>query len=199
MIGIVDYGAGNLFSVQKALNYLGVENSLITDGNTDWNYDGVILPGVGSFGFAMEQIRQRKLEKPLQKWLLSGKPFLGICLGIQLLMTFSEESPGCTGLAFFPGTNHKFTAGKVPQIGWNQVQNSHSRLLRPGLGNDPWFYFVHGYYVVPEKVEVVSASGDYYQSFPAVMEKGHIFGVQFHPEKSGTNGLKLLKNWVDLC
>jgi len=199
MIGIIDYGAGNLFSVQKALDYLDVDNRIILHGNEDWSVDGMILPGVGSFGFAMGQIRQKKLEQPLKKWLSSGKPFLGIRLGLQLLLESSEETAGCAGLGILPGISKKFTTGKVPQIGWNRVEFSGDHLLARGMESSPYFYFVHSYYAVPSQKKQIAGLSDYQVLYPSVLQSGHIWAVQFHPEKSGRNGLKLLKNWVDLC
>ncbi|MDZ7260646.1 MAG: imidazole glycerol phosphate synthase subunit HisH, partial [candidate division KSB1 bacterium] len=159
----------------------------------------IVLPGVGAFGAAMEKLKESGFYESVREWLLSNKPFLGICLGMQLLFEESLESEGIKGLGLFRGKCLRFQKGKVPQIGWNQIKiERHSRLLE-GIEDGSFFYFLHGYYVAPKNGDIVVATTDYGITYPSILEKGHIFAVQFHPEKSGEKGLRLLQNWVKLC
>jgi imidazole glycerol-phosphate synthase subunit HisH len=148
----------------------------------------VVIPGVGSFENAMQNINDSGLIEPVMKWVAEGNPLLGICLGMQMLFDSSEESPGVKGLGLIKGTSTKFRSGKVPNMGWLET-----RYLKEEKRK--WFYFVHSYFVVPENKGVVVATAEYYQDFPAFVWQDNIMGVQFHPEKSGTDGLELLKNW----
>lgn len=199
MIGIVDYGAGNLHSVQKAFDFLEKESKILKSPEGWGNIQHLVLPGVGSFGFAMQRIQEKKLKKPLIEWIESGRPFLGICLGFQLLFESSEEFPGIEGLSIFKGTCRRFTGKKVPQIGWNDIHVARSVEWIQEIGNGEFFYFNHSYYVVAEEEEVVVATSCYNVEFTCIAGKGKVYGVQFHPEKSGRTGLKLLQNWAERC
>lgn len=201
MIGIVDYGAGNLGSVRKALQFLGFEATVIAGPEGLSDADRLILPGVGSFGYAMDQIRTRRLFEPLRHWLESGCPVLGICLGLQLLTESSQESPGAAGFSVFKGNCRKFLSGKVPQIGWNSLKIRRVDGLFSGIGEGEFFYFANSYYPAPdnEDTECVLAVSDHGVEFPVSFRKGDVRGVQFHPEKSGPAGLRLIENWVKRC
>lgn len=204
MIGIVDYGAGNLRSVRKAFDFLGFESRRV-GGGADAGLDGIgrlVLPGVGAFGAAARQLREQDLFDPVKEWLAAGRPFLGICLGLQLLFESSEESPGEPGLAAFRGTCRRLREKKVPQIGWNTVTARSGGDVPPllrGLPSEPYFYFVHSYFVAPEDEGLVAGQTDYGGPYPAIAGRGRVWGVQFHPEKSGALGLRLLENWVRQC
>ena len=200
MIGIVDYGAGNLRSVKKALDYLNVENVIIRS-QADFHEDieRIILPGVGAFGAAIETIKAKGLYEPVADWLAADNPFLGICLGMQLLFEDSLEDEGMKGFGVFQGDVPQFTQGKVPQIGWNQVRQAGQTPLFDGIEDDAFFYFLHGYYVNPKEPDVAIAETEYGITYTSAVKKGHIYGVQFHPEKSSSVGIQLLKNWVTLC
>jgi len=200
MIGIIDYGAGNLRSVKKAIDFLHIENVIIqSQADFTEHIEKVILPGVGSFGAAVETMKAKKLYAPVAEWLAADRPFLGICLGMQMLFGESEESPGVKGFEVFHGNIPQFTQGKVPQIGWNQVQHTSPAPLFEGIADNAFFYFLHGYYVNPESSDVTIAATDYGITYTSAVQKGRIYGVQFHPEKSSDVGIQLLKNWVALC
>jgi glutamine amidotransferase len=199
MIAIIDYGAGNLKSVKKAFDYLNFDSRVTSNSKELTEVDKVVLPGVGAFGAAVEKLQESGFYEAIQDWLRSNKPFLGICLGMQLLFENSSESPGVKGLAIFKGENLRFNSGKVPQIGWNQVQiQCRSRLL-DNIPDSSFFYFLHGYYISPANLDLITATTKYGVNYPSVIENGNIYGVQFHPEKSGNVGLKLLRNWIYLC
>lgn len=198
MIGIIDYGAGNLLSVKKAFDYLGVESKIITDRKEFNNLDRVVLPGVGAFGAAVNKLKSSGFFPLIQEYLTQDKPFLGICLGMQMLMESSEETPGIEGLGRFKGDNKRFTQGKIPQIGWNQIEKQKESQLLKGIPEGAFFYFVHGFYVAPQEEEVTAATTEYYIHYTSMVESGPVAGCQFHPEKSGDNGLQLLRNWVQL-
>lgn len=199
MIGIVDYGAGNLRSVQKAFDFLGMKNQIMTSSDDFKRMDRLVLPGVGSFGYAVKKICQRNLYDPVKDWLQKGRPFLGICLGLQLLFESSEESPGAKGFSVFQGKCCRFQTQKVPQIGWNDIQIQKENPFFKGIEDREFFYFVHGYYVLPKQKTDVLALSRYGQEYTSAAARGRVFGVQFHPEKSGTKGLRLLRNWGRLC
>jgi imidazole glycerol-phosphate synthase subunit HisH len=199
MIAIIDYGAGNLNSVKKAFDYLKVENEVVSHIEGLKNIDRMVLPGVGAFGAAINQLKKAGMFEFVQDWLLAGKSFLGICLGLQMLFENSAETEGIAGLAVLKGTNLRFNQGKVPQIGWNQIKAQRPSPLLQGIEDDSFFYFLHSYYIAPQQEDVVVATAEYHITYPAVIQKGKVFATQFHPEKSGTIGLKLLKNWVELC
>ncbi|MFH1066896.1 MAG: imidazole glycerol phosphate synthase subunit HisH [bacterium] len=192
-VGLIDYGRGNLRSVEKALERVGARVQRFQNGNFD-GAEALVLPGVGAFGDAMRNLEERGLIEPIKKWLREGRPFLGICLGYQLLFERSEESPNVAGLGHLPGAVVRFpsTVGKVPHMGWNEVQ-WHNERLRAELPNPSFFYHVHSYYpplVAPEwKVCETEYNG---VRFVSGIGKGKIWAFQFHPEKSQENGRKLL-------
>jgi len=203
MIAIVAYGAGNISSVRNALQKLGVESKATCDPQEILAAERVILPGVGSFGFLMQSLRKKGLDKAIMQSIRKGTPFLGICLGMQALFEESEESPGVAGLGVFGGKVVRFRKGKVPQIGWNEVVPSGRSIgnLRNEKGNSAMFdngyaYFVNSYYCAPADSSIVAATTDYYGDFASAVQKGNITAVQFHPEKSGDWGLGFLKRWA---
>ena len=204
MIAIIDYDAGNIKSVEKALQFLGQEAVITSDRETIMNSDKAILPGVGAFGDAMNKLRERDLEEVIHDFVDTGKPFLGICLGLQLFFEKSEESPETTGLGLLKGTITKIptevngVSQKVPQIGWNNiVVNPESKLLA-GLGENPYVYFVHSYYLKAENSDEVAATTEYGVKIDCAVEKGNVMATQFHPEKSSEVGLKILSNFINL-
>jgi len=199
MIAIIDYGAGNLRSVKKAFDYLNVASEVITKPGQLAGAEKIVLPGVGAFGAAVQKLCDSGFYKAIRDWINLNKPFLGICLGMQLLLETSEETPDVKGLAVFMGENLRFKTGKVPQIGWNQVQYQCKSSLFEGIPNGSFFYFLHGYYLSPIDRGVILATTEYGIEYPSAMASGNIAAVQFHPEKSGAPGLKLLENWVKLC
>jgi imidazole glycerol phosphate synthase glutamine amidotransferase subunit len=199
MIGIVDYGAGNLHSVQKAFAFLEKNSTILEHPSELDNIERLVLPGVGSFGHAMREIEMRTWLAPLKEWLADERPFLGICLGMQLLFESSDESPGQAGFSIMDGNCRKFAVNKVPQIGWNDIRITNMSSLFDGIESGDFFYFVHSYHVVPENCDVVYAGTSYGCEYPSVVGRGRVLGVQFHPEKSGDKGLQLLKNWVERC
>ncbi len=195
MISIIDYGLGNLMSVQNALRFLGAESRIISKPAELRDADAIILPGVGAFGDGAKGLE--KFRKPLIKSLNSGTPFLGICLGMQLLFEESEESPGVKGLSYFTGSVSKLkTNFKLPQIGWNQIQTSESSKLFKNIPNNSYVYFVHSFAPAPLNNEIISATCNYGPEFTAAIERGNIFATQFHPEKSGAVGLQILRNFL---
>jgi len=199
MIGIVDYGAGNLLSVMNAMEYLNVECRLVRSVEDTKGLHGLILPGVGAFEPAMNMLRSKKLDKAILAWFAKDKPFLGICLGLQLLFERSEEAPGVNGLGLLKGDVVKFKGERVPQIGWNRVAVKRGSRLLAGTGRNQFYYFLHSYYITPKEKGIVSATTDYGIQYASAIEKGNALAVQFHPEKSGDAGLKLLSGWVKMC
>lgn len=199
MIAIVDYGMGNLRSVEKACEHAGLTVKLSADPGLIRSAAGVILPGVGAFGRAMTNLQQAGLVEPLQEKALSGQPFLGICLGLQLLFAGSEERFGgknVPGLGVVPGFVRRFPPGlKIPQIGWNQLTVAKFDPLLAGVGNHAYVYFVHSYYVEPEDPNWVLTRTDYGLSFASSISRGLLYGIQFHPEKSSAVGMLILKNF----
>lgn len=204
MITIINYGLGNLRSVQKAFEFLGHEAELTSDQVKISRADHLVLPGVGAFGAGMRNLRQAGLIDPIQDYLGSGRPFLGICLGLQLLFTESEESfdakdSSPKGLGFFPGKIRRFpTTVKTPEIGWNSLQEVRETPLLKGVAPGDYFYFVHSYYAGAESDEYVLAKAEYGLAYPAIVGRGLVFAVQFHPEKSSGLGLKILDNFARL-
>jgi glutamine amidotransferase len=199
VIAIVDYGAGNLRSVQKAFDHLGVSSQVVRSRAELGSAERLVLPGVGAFGTAMEKLKTSGLLEGVEEWLGSGAPFLGICLGMQMLLEDSAESEGVAGLGFLKGSCLPFREGKVPQIGWNQLTVQKGSRLLQGIDDGSFFYFLHGYYVDPQETEVVTATTEYGVRYPSVIERDNVAAVQFHPEKSGELGLRLLENWVRSC
>ncbi|MBQ9531517.1 MAG: imidazole glycerol phosphate synthase subunit HisH [Eubacterium sp.] len=200
MIAIIDYGAGNLQSVKKALDYLGCESVITNNKEVIESVSHVILPGVGSFGDAMDSIRERGLEEVIKNAASGEKKFLGICLGLQLLFEESEESPGVKGLGIFKGSIVKIPENpglKVPHMGWNSVDIKQADGIFKDIKNDSYFYFVHSYYLKDAKKNIVAACADYGVNIQCAVQKGKVCATQFHPEKSGEIGLKLLKNFTE--
>jgi imidazole glycerol phosphate synthase glutamine amidotransferase subunit len=198
-VGVVDYGGGNIRSLVKALESLGVSPRLLTSPACFGGIDLLVFPGQGSFGDCMEKLEARGLVAPLREWLDAERPFFGICVGYQLLFEASEESPGCAGLGVFQGKVVRFpdSALKVPHMGWN------SALLRDKddpawahLGEHPFFYYVHSYYPQPADRSLVAATTEYGVEFAAAIRRGPLLATQFHPEKSQKAGMQLLKNFL---
>ena len=201
MIAIIDYGAGNLQSVKKALDFIGAE-SVITDNPETINAcDKILLPGVGSFGDAMDSMIQKGLVETVKQNAVSGKPFLGICLGLQLLFEESEESPGVNGLGIFKGKIKKFSPDmrlKIPHIGWNSLEIRQKDTLFKGIPENSYVYFVHSYYLHAEDENEIATVTNYGIDFHSAVGKENIFATQFHPEKSGDVGLQILKNFASM-
>ena len=198
-LGLIDYGSGNLRSVTKALESVWSEIQRISTGPIPQDLDALVLPGVGSFGDSVNQLHRRQLFDPIRTWLEAGKPFLGICLGYQLLFEHSEESPDIRGLGVLAGEVRRLTGPqmKVPQIGWNTVHWSAQTLQQfPELPADPFVYFVHSYYPVPVDSKVVAGTTDYGGRFASAIARDGLLATQFHPEKSQTAGLKILQTFV---
>ncbi len=199
MIGIVDYGAGNLKSVMNALEYLGVRHLLINDPRRLRRVERIILPGVGAFGSAVKKLKISKLFEPVIEWLRVDRPFLGICLGLQLLFESSEEAKGIRGFGIFKGCIRRFRRYKIPQIGWNRVEIVRNSLIFDSTKDNPFFYFLHSYYLTTKEKDAVIGVTEYGVRYASVINRGNIYAVQFHPEKSGRAGIQLLKNWVEKC
>lgn len=201
MIAIIDYDAGNIRSVEKAMHYLGQEVEITREKDRILRAEKVILPGVGSFGDAMGKIRQYGLEDVIRQVVQKQTPFLGICLGLQLLFEESEESPGVKGLGLLKGKIRKIPGGnglKIPHMGWNTLElKGNGRLFR-GLPPEPYVYFVHSYYLEAQDRDIVKAETSYGTRIDASVEKGQVFACQFHPEKSSSVGLAILENFVKL-
>ena len=201
MIAIIDYDAGNLKSVEKALLFLGQESVVTRDPETILGADKVILPGVGAFGDAMEKLHRFGLVDVIRQVTAAGTPFLGICLGLQLLFRSSDESPGVEGLGVLDGEIVSIPPKegyKIPHMGWNSLKIREGARLFQGIGQDPYVYFVHSYYLKADHPEDVAATTEYNVPIHASVEHGNVFACQFHPEKSGDIGLQILKNFCDL-
>lgn len=199
MIGIIDYGMGNLRSVQKGFSRVGYEADITSDPKTVSGCNGIVLPGVGAFGDAMDNLREAELVDPIVKAVSDGVPLLGICLGLQLLFSESEELGVHRGLDFLPGRVRRFPEGqRVPQIGWNQIQIKKETPLLAGVPDGAFFYFVHSFYVDPSRNGDAIALTDYGIDYISIAGEGHVFGVQFHPEKSQDAGLKILSNFGEI-
>ena len=201
MIGIIDYDAGNIKSVEKALIYLGEEPVVSRDPEILKKADKVILPGVGSFGESMANLHRFGLVSVIQDMIKEGKPFLGICLGLHLLFESSEESPGVDGLGILKGKIKKIPPApglKIPHMGWNSLELQNNGRLFRGIPQDTYVYFVHSYYLEAEEPEIVKAVTQYGTCIHASVEKDNVFACQFHPEKSGGTGLKILENFAKL-
>ena len=201
MIAIIDYDAGNLKSVEKALIALGEEVIVSRDSSEILQADKVILPGVGSFGDAMNNLDRFGLVDTIKNVVAKDTPFLGICLGLQLLFKESEETPGAEGLNLLPGKIFKIPAKegfKIPHMGWNSIEIKPQAKLFKDIPNQSYVYFVHSYYLQADDEDIVAATTEYGVKIHAAVEKDNIFACQFHPEKSSTVGLQILKNFVSL-
>jgi glutamine amidotransferase len=197
MIAIVDYGMGNLRSVQKAFQKVGAEAVVTDEREAIESARAVVLPGVGAFGDAMTNLRSQGLVKVIERVVERSTPLFGICLGLQLFFQESEEMGLHQGLGFFPGRVRRFDVGlKVPHIGWNQVHIRRQSPLLDGLAGGSYAYFVHSYYVEPTEDDSVLATTDYGLDFASIVGRGNVFGIQFHPEKSQDVGLRILSNFV---
>ena len=200
MIGVLDYGIGNLRSAEKALQHLGADARLVADPDEAAGADALVLPGVGAFGPCARALRRSGLEPVARRALEEDRPFLGICVGFQLLHEGSDESPGTDGLGAFPGVVRALPPGvKRPQMQWNRLDTVPGRTsaMLDGLGSSPWAYFVHSF--APEPGPDVVATCDYGGTVVAAAERGRLWGAQFHPEKSGAVGLAILANFVALA
>lgn len=199
MIGIIDYDAGNIKSVEKAFLHLGEEVLVSRNPEILLKANKVVLPGVGSFGQAMENLNRYGLVQVIQEIAGSGTPFLGICLGLQLLFEKSEESPGVKGLGILKGEILKIPSSsglKIPHMGWNSLKLQNNGRLFQGIPEETYVYFVHSYYLKAEEEEIVKAVTDYSTCIHASVEKNNVFACQFHPEKSSNYGLKILENFA---
>ena len=203
MIAIIDYGAGNLQSVVKALNYIDCKCEITNDINTILNADGAIMPGVGSFEDAMNSMTACGADKAIKEFVATGKPFLGICLGLQLLFASSEESPNAKGLALLDGTITKIPNDngklKIPHMGWNSLDIKNRDGLFKGIEGNPYVYFVHSYFLTATDKSIVSSQTEYGTTIDASVAYKNIMATQFHPEKSGKVGLQILRNFADMA
>ena len=200
MLAVIDYGAGNLRSVVHALSYLGVKDmKLIREPQQLIGATKIILPGVGAFGAGMQKLNEQALTRPIVEAIRAGVPYLGICLGMQFLFEYSDEMGEYEGFGVLPGKVTRFPSfedKKVPHMGWNKLFPVHTSALLTSLPDNPYAYFVHSYYCLPAQDTDVLITVDYGISFTAGVERGNIFGVQFHPEKSQQVGLQILKNFL---
>jgi len=196
-IGVVDYGSGNLRSVCKALEASGASTTLVSEASRLAGFDAVVVPGVGSFGDCAANLKSTGLWDPLREWIQAGRPYLGVCLGYQLLFESSEESPGVSGLGVLPGTAVRFsdTGLKVPHMGWNSVTDLKGPLFE-GLPEETSFYFVHSFYPVPADPTLASSTCEYGGRFASSISRGALHATQFHPEKSQAAGLAVLRNFL---
>ena len=208
MIAVIDYGMGNLRSVQKSLEFVGAKVIVTHDPDLILNANSVVLPGVGAFKDCMANLKKLKLIDPIRKFIDGGKPFLGICLGLQVLFEESEEYGPVAGLGILPGKVVKFPGGssetkngrpiKIPHMGWNQIKVKKNVPLFRGVGDAPYFYFVHSYYVVPEDQNMIATVTNYGVEFVSGIQHKNIYAFQFHPEKSQTLGLSILERFSNL-
>ncbi len=205
MVAIIDYDAGNIKSVEKAFEYLGADTVVTRDPGSIMRADHIVLPGVGAFGDAMNRIREYGLEDVIKEVTREQVPFLGICLGQQLLFDASEESDGAKGLGILrgkilriPDTDESGRAYKIPQIGWNNLRLAQGGRLFKNLPDEPYVYFVHSYYLKAEDRSIVKATTEYNVTVDASVESGNVFACQFHPEKSAEVGLQILKNFLEV-
>jgi len=205
MIAIIDYGVGNLRSVAKAFEFLGARAVVTADPNLVREAEKVVLPGVGAFGKAMDNLKRAGMEPAVREVVDSDRPFLGICLGLQLLFdasmeVFGTENKSIPGLGIFPGRVLRFEPGglKVPQIGWNRIKKAGETPLLRGVDEGSFAYFVHSYYVKPDDPELIACRTDYGIEYCSGITRGNLFAFQFHPEKSSKVGLRILKNFLEL-
>lgn len=198
MICVIDYNAGNLRSVQKALQNCGAEATISADPYVMAKADKVVFPGVGAFGKAMHTLQELDLIEPIKEVIAEGKPFLGICLGLQLLHESSEESPGAKGLSIIKGSVKRFSDQlKVPHLGWNVLMQRPAPLWHD-VPDESYFYFAHSYYIAPVDDSIVIGESEYEGRFTVAIQKDNVYGLQFHPEKSQKLGLHILKNFIEL-
>ena len=199
MVGIIDYNAGNLGSVEKALRFIGEQPEITDSPEGILKYDHLLLPGVGAFGDCIRKLKESGFDAAIKEYINAGRPFLGICLGLQMLFETSEEDNSSKGLGIYKGKVKRFPDGlnlKIPQIGWNSIEiNPKSRLFK-GINSGEHLYFVHSYYLDADDKDIVAAQCSYGVNFDAAIECGNVFATQFHPEKSGDVGLRVLKNFV---
>lgn len=201
MIAIIDYDAGNVKSVEKALQFLGEEVIITRDREQILSADRVVLPGVGAFGDAMEKLHSYNLVEVIKEVVANKTPFIGICLGLQLLFESSEESPGVAGLGILPGKIVRIPEKdglKVPHIGWNSLKYPNKGRLYKGIEEDSYVYFVHSYYLQAKDPSIVVAQTEYGVDIQASVEKDNVFACQFHPEKSSSVGMTILKNFINI-
>ena len=199
MLTIIDYGAGNLRSVQKACEAVGAQAHITSDPKEILSADHVILPGVGAFGDCMKSLSDSHMVATIHEVIRQGTPFLGICLGMQLLFSSSEESVGAHGLDIFPGKIVRIPQKdgfKIPHMGWNSLTFTKESPIFHGLEEHPFVYFVHSYYMEPEDTSIIAATCEYCATLPVALSQGNVFATQFHPEKSGDVGLAILKNFT---
>ncbi|MDH4129907.1 MAG: imidazole glycerol phosphate synthase subunit HisH [Spirochaetota bacterium] len=200
MIHIIDYGRGNLNNVRKAFLSFGYEAKIIENPNEIDNSQGLVLPGVGAFGDSMNCLNDQGFSDKIREYINLGKPFLGICLGLQLLFEESDEFGYKKGLAVIKGHVTRFKIkDKVPHIGWNQAEFKKTSCIFTGIPNESYFYFVHSYYAIPEDNSIILATTHYGVDFTSAVEHKNIYATQFHPEKSQTLGLRIIKNFGDIC
>ena len=202
MIAIIDYGAGNIQSVSKALRHIGCDCFITNKKDEILSADAAVLPGVGSFGDTVDSLNKFGIKEAVIEFIKSGKTFLGICLGLQLLFPGSDESKGAEGLGIFDGTITKIPNGeglKIPHMGWNSLTVKKGSRLFEGIEENPYVYFVHSYYLNAADKSIVAAQTEYGVTIDAAVERGNVFATQFHPEKSGETGLKILKNFVEIA
>lgn len=201
MIAIIDYGAGNLQSVKKAFDFIGAESVITDDSKVILSADKILLPGVGSFGDAMDSMAKNGLVEIVKECAQSSKPFLGICLGLQLLFEESEESPGVKGLGIFKGKIRKFSPDmglKIPHIGWNSLSIKQKDGIFKDIPENAYVYFVHSYYLLAEDENDIATVTNYGIDFHSAVGKNNVFATQFHPEKSGDVGLQILRNFASM-
>ena len=197
MVAIIDYGAGNLRSVTNAIDNLGYQPKLVTGTSDVLDAEVVILPGVGAAADTMSSLEQLGLLAAIRRRIAEGSPFFGVCMGLQVLLTTSDEGGGCACLDIIPGRVKKLPAGlKVPHMGWNQVKQNVSHPVFDGIPDEANFYFVHSFYVDPENKTVIAGETDYGVTFCSMIIRGNLVASQFHPEKSGELGLKLYDNFI---
>ena len=201
MIGVIDYGAGNLGSVMNAFARLSVPARFAAGPEellpATSPFEKIIFPGDGHFQSAMASLEKTGYAQAVKEWIQADKPFLGICIGLQLLFETSNEAAGVKGLSIIPGAVRRFPGRKVPQIGWNQTEARPNAPLFRGISDNSFFYYIHSYYADPADSSVCAAQAEYYLRYCCAVERGALSAVQFHPEKSGAAGLALLKNWTE--
>ena len=199
MIAVIDYGVGNLFSVEKAFAAIGEEVKVTGEAEDLRTADKLVLPGVGAFGDCMKNLEATGLIPVILEQIKNKKPLFGICVGLQILFEGSEESPNAKGLGIFKGFVRKINADslKIPHMGWNSISTKDVRIF-DGLKKNPYFYFVHSYHAIPEQKDIIAATTDYGEVLTAAVANENIFATQFHPEKSGDVGLQILRNFVNI-